>query len=272
MLCEPANLQRRVQKIPVCKGEKSYRYTVPYVRMVPVVKSKAPASFVPCLLLKNSAKMMPFSPFLLLTFLACKSTSFRLNSVNILASGTFHRKKCKLIISSAISSPFPAEDNFPTTNDLDRDVTKSNDSHRAISSRQSDDKPSDQAPCFNENQQRRLETTAFGDRDDGGLGEYNPAERLPGRRQQVLVGEPQKKAEKEYSVSSILKELVAIQEQGPQKYCVLGTRHCSYLHQRIIELLYVEIFVTSSFFSIANFTLFLFDEANLFRGLLADLN
>ena len=28
-----------------------------------------------------------------------------------------------------------------------------------------------------------------------------------------------------------------IQGQGPSKYCILGTRHCSYLHQQIIELL-----------------------------------
>ncbi|EEC45495.1 predicted protein, partial [Phaeodactylum tricornutum CCAP 1055/1] len=43
--------------------------------------------------------------------------------------------------------------------------------------------------------------------------------------------------EKERSVTSILKELAAIQQQGPQKYCILGTRHCSFLHQQIIELL-----------------------------------
>lgn len=39
------------------------------------------------------------------------------------------------------------------------------------------------------------------------------------------------------TASSILKELASIQQQGPQKYCILGTRHCSYLHQQIIELL-----------------------------------
>merc|ERR1711862_123733 len=69
------------------------------------------------------------------------------------------------------------------------------------------------------------------------LGEYDPSERLPGRGDQVLVGDPQIKVKKGISVSSILKELAAIQQQGPQKYCVLGTRHCSYLHQQIIELL-----------------------------------
>lgn len=70
------------------------------------------------------------------------------------------------------------------------------------------------------------------------LGKYDASERLPGRRGgEVMVGDPQQKVQKEMSVSSILKELAAIQEQGNKKYCVLGTRHCSYLHQQIIELL-----------------------------------
>merc|ERR1719273_1473122 len=49
------------------------------------------------------------------------------------------------------------------------------------------------------------------------LGEYDPRERLPGRKTDVLVGEPPIKKQKEMSVSSILKELAAIQAQGPQK-------------------------------------------------------
>jgi len=75
-----------------------------------------------------------------------------------------------------------------------------------------------------------------GEREDK-VGGYNAEERLgmKGTRE-VMLGEP-KGPEKEYSVSSILKELAAIQQQGPQKYCVLGTRHCSFLHQQIIELL-----------------------------------
>jgi len=44
-------------------------------------------------------------------------------------------------------------------------------------------------------------------------------------------------APKTITVSGILTELRAIQHQGPQKYCILGTRHCSFLHQQIIELL-----------------------------------
>lgn len=71
------------------------------------------------------------------------------------------------------------------------------------------------------------------------LGGYDPYEKLGGR--QVDVGDPQIKVQdKERSVTSILKELAAIQQQGPQKYCILGTRHCSFLHQQIIELLYVR--------------------------------
>ena len=73
----------------------------------------------------------------------------------------------------------------------------------------------------------------------GGLGEYKPSERLPGRGggEEVLVGDPQQNTGKEMSVTNILQELAAIQETGNKKYCVLGTRHCSLLHQQIIELL-----------------------------------
>jgi hypothetical protein len=67
------------------------------------------------------------------------------------------------------------------------------------------------------------------------LGGYDPSERIG---EGIDVGDPQIKVmEKDRSVTSILRELAAIQQQGPQKYCILGTRHCSYLHQQIIELL-----------------------------------
>ena len=74
-------------------------------------------------------------------------------------------------------------------------------------------------------------------RDGSGLGGYDAGESLR-QEEKLNVGDPQLKVkEKERSVTSILKELAAIQQQGPQKYCILGTRHCSYLHQQIIELL-----------------------------------
>ncbi len=86
-------------------------------------------------------------------------------------------------------------------------------------------------------------TTIKAGSDDGydGLGEYDPSENLPQTERGVPnVGDPQLRVkEKDWSVTNILKELAAIQQQGPQKYCILGTRHCSYLHQQIIELLYV---------------------------------
>ena len=85
--------------------------------------------------------------------------------------------------------------------------------------------------------------TTLGGTDDGydGLGEYDPSENLPQTERAVPnVGDPQLRVkEKDWSVTNILKELAAIQQQGPQKYCILGTRHCSYMHQQIIELLYV---------------------------------
>lgn len=69
-----------------------------------------------------------------------------------------------------------------------------------------------------------------------GLGGYTPGDAL--RQVEVNVGAPQIKVmDKDRSVTSILKELAAMQEGGPKKYCILGTRHCSYLHQQIIELL-----------------------------------
>lgn len=75
-----------------------------------------------------------------------------------------------------------------------------------------------------------------GGREDK-VGGFSAEERLGTKdTREVMLGEP-KAPEKEYSVTSILKELAAIQQQGPQKYCVLGTRHCSFLHQQIIELL-----------------------------------
>lgn len=71
----------------------------------------------------------------------------------------------------------------------------------------------------------------------GGLGEFDPNKKIPIKRE-VLVGNPQLKVKKkDQSVTAILQELASIQKQGPRKYCILGTRHCSYLHQQIIELL-----------------------------------
>ena len=71
----------------------------------------------------------------------------------------------------------------------------------------------------------------------GDLGEFDPSKKIPIKRE-VLVGNPQQKVKKkEKNITDILQELAEIQQKGPRKYCILGTRHCSYLHQQIIELL-----------------------------------
>ena len=70
---------------------------------------------------------------------------------------------------------------------------------------------------------------------------YNPGDKLELRSDKMNVGNPQILVleENDYTVTDILRELAAIRQEGPQKYCILGTRHCSYLHQQIIELLWV---------------------------------
>lgn len=92
---------------------------------------------------------------------------------------------------------------------------------------------------FHEIKPEMGEIKSFGDND---LGEFDPSKKFSKKKdifeRDILVGDPQLKVKKkEKSVSNILQELAAIQKQGPKKYCILGTRHCSYLHQQIIELL-----------------------------------
>jgi len=81
-----------------------------------------------------------------------------------------------------------------------------------------------------------LDPKKSGKKKNDRVGGYDPYEKIG--VESIDVGDPQTKVkEKDMSVTSILKELAAIQQQGPRKYCILGTRHCSYLHQQIIELL-----------------------------------
>lgn len=145
-----------------------------------------------------------------ISILALTSTSFHLSSLNTASHISLTRRRSKLISC--------------TSNILSSAKSDTNDH---------DDLRREEVMLHPKDDYTGIDPTAL----DEGLGDFNPDKKLPGRGRQVLVGDPQKKVEKEYSVSSILKELSAIQEQGPQKYCVLGTRHCSYLHQRIIELL-----------------------------------
>ena len=71
----------------------------------------------------------------------------------------------------------------------------------------------------------------------GGVGEYNREEKLGLERDTANVGDPQTEVLEPMNITKVLTELQAIQSQGPKKYCILGTRHCSFLHQQIVEML-----------------------------------
>ena len=65
----------------------------------------------------------------------------------------------------------------------------------------------------------QVQMKGVGERENKVSG-YSAEERLGTKdTPDVMLSEP-RGPEKEYSVSSILKELAAIQQQGPQKYCV----------------------------------------------------
>ncbi|KAJ1460939.1 hypothetical protein M885DRAFT_508412 [Pelagophyceae sp. CCMP2097] len=55
----------------------------------------------------------------------------------------------------------------------------------------------------------------------------------------LVIADPPPKIsnKKEIEVEDMLRELREIQGKSPRSYCILGTRHCSYLHEQIIELL-----------------------------------
>ena len=70
-----------------------------------------------------------------------------------------------------------------------------------------------------------------------GVGDYSKEERLGLERDAANVGDPQLQVAEPMDITKVLTELQAIQSQGPKKYCILGTRHCSFLHQQIVEML-----------------------------------
>lgn len=56
--------------------------------------------------------------------------------------------------------------------------------------------------------------------------------------------------ERDPSFDTVLQELTAIQQDGPRNVAILGTRHASYLHQQIIELLtYANVLVGNHVFT-----------------------
>lgn len=75
------------------------------------------------------------------------------------------------------------------------------------------------------------------------VGNYDFERKLGLQRQKANVGAPQTVVYDEDSeiammnITQVMTELQSIQSQGPKKYCILGTRHCSFLHQQIVEML-----------------------------------
>jgi len=69
-------------------------------------------------------------------------------------------------------------------------------------------------------------------------GEYANDGQLPRRYDPAAAGtatmQPQ---ERDQSIEEILKQLESIQQGNPKKIAILGTRHCTFLHQQIVELL-----------------------------------
>lgn len=78
-----------------------------------------------------------------------------------------------------------------------------------------------------------MELNAKGD----GVGGSSKEEKLGLERETAVVGDPQVAQMETMNITKVLTELQAIQSQGPKKYCILGTRHCSFLHQQIVEML-----------------------------------
>ena len=71
----------------------------------------------------------------------------------------------------------------------------------------------------------------------GDVGDFSKEEKLGLERETAVVGDPQVAQLETMNITKVLTELQAIQSQGPKKYCILGTRHCSFLHQQIVEML-----------------------------------
>jgi hypothetical protein len=80
-----------------------------------------------------------------------------------------------------------------------------------------------------------MELNAKGN-DVGGFG-FSKEEKLGLQRETAVVGDPQMAQMETMNITKVLTEFQAIQSQGPKKYCILGTRHCSFLHQQIVEML-----------------------------------
>ena len=65
----------------------------------------------------------------------------------------------------------------------------------------------------------------------------SPSSNAPSSNTAQLKAPTQTQNQDNFSVNTILKQLESIQQGTPKNIVILGTRHCSFLHQQIIELL-----------------------------------
>lgn len=91
------------------------------------------------------------------------------------------------------------------------------------------------ALTFEEYLTQRDESSMRVSTGEGGIGEYR--RNLGLEREVPNVGDPQVAQLEPMNITQVMTELQAIQSQGPKKYCILGTRHCSFLHQQIVEMM-----------------------------------
>mmetsp|Transcript_52396 Transcript_52396/g.111326 ORF Transcript_52396/g.111326 Transcript_52396/m.111326 type:complete len:299 (-) Transcript_52396:279-1175(-) len=107
--------------------------------------------------------------------------------------------------------------------------------HAAIDSSNAESVESFPEYTNNSDEESDLMVTVAG--GGGGVGGFDPEEKLGLERETANVGDPQTAQLEPMNITKVLTELQAIQSQGPKKYCILGTRHCSFLHQQIVEML-----------------------------------
>jgi len=84
--------------------------------------------------------------------------------------------------------------------------------------------------CVAEDGPEEIVAFGFGDTDEVRKGSEEGAST-------TTIEKPGGLEDSDFSVSTILKQLESIQQGTPKNIVVLGTRHCSFLHQQIIELL-----------------------------------
>ena len=94
----------------------------------------------------------------------------------------------------------------------------------------------------------RAQPAASDDAPDGAEGDDDAAPGVAIPSEPAEPGEPQAidTRASNITIATVLKELASIQQNEPSKIVILGTRHCSFVHQQIIELLGYALVLTGN--------------------------